>query len=223
MENAVKERPILFSAPMVRANLEGRKTQTRRVIKSFAGTRQPLCNLREHGASGADVSGDFNDPYSWGLPYAEDGVGDISLGQWPELWTYGTGDRLWVRETWSHTGSGVWTIADTYNALGGEYIYRATNDVPGAKWWPSIHMPRRASRITLEITGVRVERPQDISEADAIAEGCKGHNCPPDHEGDTSPQEEYRDLWQSINGHGSWDANPWVWVIEYRLLTPPES
>ena len=160
------DRPILFSAPMVRALLAGTKTQTRRVCK-------------------LDVRS--------GMPEPE-------LASLLRCCPYGVpGDRLWVRETWAPLTVG--------------YAYRADpvwNAPPADRWHPSIHMPRAASRITLEVTGVRVERLQDISEADVIAEGC--------------PRQMlygtgwYRDLWLKINGTGSWGANPWVWVIEFRLV-----
>ncbi len=95
--------------------------------------------------------------------------------------------------------------------------YAATEDRGGLLWRPSIHMPRAASRITLEITGVRVEKLQEISEADAMAEGATPVLVPPD--GGSAPHVEgFRVLWESINGAGSWDANPWVWVLEFRRL-----
>jgi hypothetical protein len=134
------------------------------------------------------------------------------------------------------------------DGLTGRYIYRADPDVFShtcesdfEKWRPSIHMPRIASRITLEITGVRVERLQAISEADACAEGVIREFLPPDPDNFHPPgsygyvpghlpfpqgrihvtaKEAYQDLWESINGPGSWDANPWVWCIEFKRVTP---
>ena len=87
---------------------------------------------------------------------------------------------------------------------------------PGQRWKPAIHMPRAASRITLEVTGVRVERLQAISRGDAMAEGCPFANMAagPD------PRDWYRDLWNEINGPGAWDQSPWVWVVEFRRVTP---
>lgn len=187
----VKERPILFSAPMVRALLDGSKTQTRRVVKGGDRWRAP---------SGPAILC----PY--GVP----------------------GDRLWVRET----------FCEVFDAQYGEkdwFDYRATprySEVAPAgwenepskdralKWTPSIHMPRRASRINLEVTDVRVERLQDIIAQDAIAEGITLH---PDHHHRPStsnygPVQTYRDLWEDINGAGSWDLNPWVWAISFRRL-----
>lgn len=99
-------------------------------------------------------------------------------------------------------------------------LYRASEDRPEWKriWKPSIHMPRWASRITLEVTGVRVERLQDISEADAIAEGAPWAACGAPQEG--SHKAGFAQLWESINGSNSWSTNPWVWVIEFKRVTP---
>lgn len=104
---------------------------------------------------------------------------------------------------------------------GCEVFYRADGECLALQpWRPSIHMPRWASRITLEVTSVRVERLQDISEADALAEGVNAHQ---DHHGRPttsiySPVQAYRDLWEQINGPGSWDANPWVWAVDFKRL-----
>lgn len=198
----MKERPILFSGPMVRAILEGRKTQTRRVVKP-----QPTDD--GHGPkwySGFDnVPGtiETNFPMPIHCPYGQ------------------PGDRLWVRETWAqhpeftHRSSG----GCLYRAdRGGDYQGAAQGDFC---WRPSIHMPRWASRITLEITGARVERLQDISEEDAKAEGIQwGMPCGYLDTGtsDCSSKCKFKSLWESINGPGSWDANPWVWVIEFKKL-----
>jgi hypothetical protein len=209
----VKERPILFSAPMVGPVLDGSKTQTRRVMKP-----QPRR---------VDGGVPFGDSPAWA--HAEPGSAIMRC-------PYGIrGDRLWVREN------------------GWERPYRSARDMrEGADTWPpyeydvepvccwedgelkrlcwkrrpSIHMPRWASRITLEVTAVRVERLQSISETDAIAEGIEpaaegywrlyGRDTNGDM--DRSARTSYRSLWESINGPGSWDANPWVWVIEFKRL-----
>lgn len=205
------DRPILFSGPMVRAILEGRKTQTRRRIK-----RQ------------RDMEFDINDlhfgPY-W-LSYATDAEGEAARVRCP----YGSpGDRLWVRETWAENlGTAGGTI---YRADHGDKCCGlATLDLAYGKcthhvdrWRPSIFMPRLASRITLEITGVRVERLQGISEADAMAEGCPLINPDPfiPGHGGSPASGWYSQLWEDIHGAGSWDANPWVWVVEFHRLTPP--
>lgn len=191
----MKERPILFKGPLVRATLEGRKTVTRRALK------MPHA-LWETSATGELVPIPANCPY--GKP----------------------GDRLWVRETWG-------LQVRSYGGGTGEHIvYRATN--PDAiycksaegreypvKWKPSIHMHRHSSRILLEITDVRVERLQDISRADIRAEGLQ---CPPElASDDVSPNYRdwypaaWRELWESTGGN--WDANPWVWVVEFKRVT----
>lgn len=175
MKNAVKtEHPILFSAPMVQAILEGRKTQTRRTVKG-----DPLLLLLS-GHSAEEV---LNDKIPYGNP----------------------GDRLWVRETWTK-----WR-----HKFGEDFLYRADfeNGKNGHIWKPSIHMPRVASRITLLITGIRVERLHDITEADAVAEGCQSGG-----DWGCAPTIQFEKLWESINGRESWDENPWVWVIEFKKL-----
>ena len=205
----MKEHPILFSAPMVRAILAGTKTQTRMVLKL-----QPPADAEHHSL--ADVGHPWHDIYGHNGPA-------IHRVRCP----YGQPkDRLWVRENFCP----IYPEDPHYN--GGrpiEYDYQATykhghrlGDLIGEKkkWKPSIHMPRTASRITLEITGVRVERLHDISESDAIAEGVRVHA---DHHEKPcssiySPVQAYRDLWESINGAGSWDANPWVWVVEFKRV-----
>lgn len=209
----MKERPILFSAPMVRAILDGIKTQTRRPVKNIG--------------------------FVTGIGHVLNGSDNRS--EWPDFCPYGkTGDRLWVRETWGYRTKGSDIIMGTHweNPL-----YRANADACGLLghdgfgpiyeedilWRSSIHMPRSASRISLEITGVRVERLQDISEGDAIAEGVEeldGHFNEAEYcaiakkigccIGDSKPV--YAQLWESLNGPGSWDLNPFVWVLEFRRI-----
>lgn len=122
------------------------------------------------------------------------------------------GDRLWVRETWA-----------THPDYGGRHaIYRTDRgcEHDAERWTPSIHMPRWASRITLEVTGVRVERLQNIGEGDAKAEGVQmpdGTPTPPEW---WSYRREFAHLWEQINGPGSWDANPWAWVVEFKRIEP---
>ncbi|MHB1023314.1 MAG: ASCH domain-containing protein [Acidobacteriaceae bacterium] len=229
----MKERPILFSAPMVMAILEGKKTQTRRIWKlpkwadwdEMEGGEKKGCLIP-------------SDPKLRGWLY----VDEVAC-------PYGRpGDRLWVREAWR---IGAWdcntgVIAIDYRADesarrewlnigygdGGEEFYRYIDQSiqdcvaagmecdsdggyrwePGqspCRWCPSIHMPRWASRIMLEITVVRVERLGDIGQGDACAEGCPSG---------FEPIGWYRELWEQINGPGSWALNPWVWVIEFRRL-----
>lgn len=204
----MKERPILFSGPMVRALLAGTKTQTRRV-------------------NGLDVINAEPDRYEFIGITSGPGVPHFAFhdkktsAQVLVKCPYGQpGDRLWVRETWRHRAIGE-GASDAGQRT--DYVYRATENVDGLaeRWKPSIHMPRAASRITLEIVSVRVERLQDISEVDALAEGA-----PPSHPSIDRisrefgyadfPRSWYAQLWEQINGPGSWDANPWVWVVEFR-------
>lgn len=213
----MRERPILFSAPMVRAIIEGRKTQTRRVMKVPPSTR----SVRWVENAEMVPSGGYT---GWVIEC------DAPL-LLPRQCPYGVpGDRLWVRETWACSrGSDGEHERD-------KVIYRADPMFDGCgkgdfgfNWAPSLFMPRWASRIMLEVTGVRVERLQDISFADAVAEGLEAQSGGvmraqfwglPEWR-DTgrsrfSAIDAYQAIWESINGSGSWDANPWVWVIDFR-------
>ncbi len=166
----MKERPIMFSGEMVRAILEGRKTQTRRVWK------RPELRKADWEIGDSSIA----------CPYGE------------------VGDRLWVRETWC---GGQHGMPVHYKASWTEHEY-------GPAWKPSIHMPRKYSRITLEITGVRVERVQDMSVEDAINEGIGLSSV--------DPLGSFGQLWDSINakcGYG-WGVNPWVWVVEFKRVLP---
>ena len=180
----IKERPILFSAPMVQALLAGKKTQTRRKVKKLS---------------------DFS-------PYGR------------------IGDRLWVRES-AHQAYGADSMFSAYSA-DGSFV----RDDEGVRvfWWysrdkcPSIHLPRRFSRILLEITDVRLEQLWDITESDCVSEGIKGHGTPfgdwwEDYSSDSNPllphpYASYKTLWEKINGTASWNSNPWVWVIEFKRV-----
>lgn len=206
-ETKVKERPILFSGSMVRAILEGRKTQTRRIVN---------LNRAYHDCGRHEIMEWRNQNGFWFGLYEWNTVARLQC-------PYGSvGERLWVRETWAPKSS--WDVE-------AGCLYKASEpdqykDLP-FKWKPSIHMPRWASRINLEITGVRVERLNDISEADATAEGIhnfggdlglfgydpKGTPCPMVG---GSATEAFALLWESINGPGSWALNPWVWVVEFK-------
>lgn len=139
---------------------------------------------------------------------------------------YGSpGDQLWVREAFIHEPADYcWEASVSIPCRPAFTVYRADHEVDtrGAGWKPSIHMPRWASRITLEITDVRVERLQDISEADAKAEGVSMPDRTPTPPDFWSYQQEFRHLWEQINGPGSWNANPWVWVIEFKKLEQQE-
>ena len=187
----MKERPILFSSGMVRAILDGRKTQTRRVVK-----QKPYFPT-DPGIGYAVERERIKCPY--GIP----------------------GDRLWVRETWAHIFE-----CGHYNHLHGDklrYIYRVDNGCIPDKWRPSIFMPRKASRITLEITAIRVERLQDISEKDSIAEGSQipcaqlPKSC---QQGTFTERTQFSRIWDSINAKKYlWASNPWVWVIGFKKET----
>lgn len=236
----IKERPILFSAPMVRAILSGQKTVTRRTLKV-----QPRIDASGNFCVGRSNYG--QDIY--GKPVTKHFVSsDCPYGQ--------PGDRLWVRETFALLGNEDGCCIDWQDNLikGDERsaarIYRAScppgdyglNQIPAkadwkpdteameydGAWRPSIHMPRWASRILLEITDVRVERLQDISEDQAKAEGVRLYT---DHAelGDwwhvegietysADPRKSFELLWTSVGG--DWNANPWVWVVEFKRVTP---
>jgi hypothetical protein len=226
MTTTPKERPILFSGPMVRAILDGRKTQTRRVVKSLLGI-------------GKIHAFDKCETFGWDYTFCDkrDRWNDLSLSQLIERCRHGKpGDRLWVREAFRlpvvFDGESPQTVGKKcvesgyrkpwapirYEAGGGDRLLEMLCDF-GGKWGKnrvSIHMPRWASRITLEITSVRVERLDDISEADAIAEGVSNDMPIVWESGDDTPRGLFGELWESINGEGSWDLNPWVWVIEFQ-------
>ncbi len=198
----MKERPILFNGEMVRAILDGRKTMTRRPVKPQPGP------LGIHPAM------------------------RVQMAENPPLGTIG--DRLWVRETWRCHGGREYEYQKHQPSI----RYRADAEPVEAvcnEWTPSIHMPRWASRITLEITGVRVERVQemegmDAASSDALKEGVhrihhEGGNYyysafrnQPDPKNWTDPCLAFKELWQSI--YTNWDANPWVWVYEFRRVNP---
>ena len=201
----MKEHPILFSAPMVRAILDGSKTQTRRVIKP-----QPLWE---------EPPGQSNtDPQLWCGRYICGDGAEIDERTCP----YGVpGDRLWIRETWA--------IHPRFDTI----LYRADSESFGdangyglwkPAWTPSIHMSRKLSRVDLEITAVRVERVQEISEEDIIAEGIKQKwTCLNPGTGSYAKEnniyDDFKSLWDSINGKkNQWAGNPYVWVVEFKRI-----
>ena len=218
------ERPILFSGPMVRAILDGRKTQTRRVCKL-----QPQV---------VDVE-PRHKPHTWGFWHDDhDKMRNGLVVRCP----YGQpGDRLWVRETWGvgtrpHHIDG-WTDGIEYRADEPycddvEPLPLYTPKAPAGfyegydkrGWRPSIHMPRWACRLLLDVKAVRVERLQDISRSDCYAEGLIADNQPMRYNGEPA-QERFAALWDGLNakrGHG-WDTNPWVWVIEFSVVQGEQS
>lgn len=202
----MRERPILFSKPMVLALLAGTKTQTRRVLRD----------------------GDWLDPKEGVIRMAN--VGPATTGFQSVACPYGEpSSRLWVREAWRAparydempprdvlTTANIRYEADGYQRIG---TFDAINlSEPWGKLRPSMFMPRWASRITLEVVSVRVEKLQDISEADGRAEGCRCNKDTLAETGHDTYRDAYSDLWEQINGIGSWDLNPWVWAIEFRRL-----
>ncbi|OVV02826.1 hypothetical protein [Klebsiella quasipneumoniae] len=198
----MKERGMIFNAEMVRALLDGRKTQTRRIIKDCTVGRDPISKFIKIGKKFIGC-------------YPED-VPELIR----ECCPYGVpGDRIWVRETWAR-----YNIDQNIHDI----AYRATTpaDWPEeGRWRPSIHMPRWASRIVLEITDVRVERLNTISEEDARAEGVAKlrwgfwkHYHPGWTQHQLSARGSFVTLWKSIYGDESWNSNPWVWVIEFKRV-----
>ena len=194
------DRPILFSAPMVRAILAGTKTQTRRVVRGL----HPDCAT----ALRSGIDWKFYDSFD-------------RLTQAARCKIAQPGDRLWVRETWA--------VPHRYDHLGPSNIpprgvpthFAASEERSGLRWRSSIHMPRWVSRITLEVTRVRVEPLQDINEADALAEGIvsthDGYGLPDgEHYHAADPRQSYLSLWEAINGPGSVETNPLVWVVEFK-------
>jgi hypothetical protein len=220
---------------MVRALLDGSKTQTRRIIKADPGPYwNPVVGLYNptvitnggYEAPGPEIFGASDETMGRKFPYGQ------------------PGDRLWVRESWYQRGQWrlpAWPDADAddsyWSGDGCTIKFSATDEKPvneGRSWvWrhrPSIHMPRWASRILLEIVSVRVERLNEISEPDARAEGAK-HYEPTNHlsHGGWSHDEwqvhetakaSFEKLWERINGASSWNANPWVWVVALKRVTP---
>lgn len=219
MTDTTKERPILFSAPMVRALLAGTKTQTRRALATQPGDGAEVSCAR------ASLNRAMTKPViaaTWYVPAAD--------GSTMCICPYGMpGGRLWVRESWR--------AADHLNKEkpsaippGSPVIYEAdqSGDLPpfnAGRGRPGMFMPRWASRILLEVTEVRVERLQDCSEADARAEGIeRSGECnwrdylDHPHNDFTSACRSYRSLWDQINGAGAWEANPWVWAVSFRRV-----
>lgn len=203
----MKAHPILFSGEMVRALLDGSKTQTRRAVKFPSFTKE---HWRDPGLGAGE--------YFKVSRYGEDTIHRVRC-------PYGmAGDLLWVRETWAICERHI-DLTKVYYKAHERHSHtefhqlietsKVGNLKPSwPKFKPSIHMPRALSRATLEITGVRVERLQDVSEADAKAEGCHYIERPALSVG---YYPAYRELWETINGAASWAANPWVWVIEFTV------
>lgn len=247
---ATKERPILFSAPMVQAIQAGRKTQTRRIVKPTSSLAVGDVQKAEWVEKYANACGFTG---CWSFLRENNYTGTILGRGWANNRSYidtircpygKPGDRLWVREAWGGNG---------YDVHGKAYPVSYKADVPDGfvnvrtqmaregrvtPWRPSIHMPRWASRFTLEITDVRVERLNDISEADAEAEGVSDwwdrlvdsevrrlrprvlefDMKYPIESGLISRKALFATLWESLHGKRSWAANPWLWVITFRRI-----
>lgn len=206
----MKGYPIIFTGPSIPAILADRKTQTRRVIDRVAF----IGRITEFGQS--DTRG-----YDWTFRDRRMLWHDLRHSELMARCPFGEpGTRLWVRETWaSVAANGICHEADDY------IVYRATDpdwsEHEGWRWRSPIHMPRWASRLTLEITDVRVERVQEISREDAKAEGIAEYKAG-DHEYDNrTTVENFAVLWDSLNAKRSfgWEVNPWVWVLTFRRLT----
>lgn len=236
---AIKERPILFSGRMVLATIEDRKTQTRRLIKHGQVFRF---------APGGDLSTEekraiYKEPFIWD----KKNPAHPKMAELLKLCPYGApGDRLWVKETWMPDAprNGTWSDVEFYGCKNASLdliperyrkpkhcLYRASWDGELVGWRPSIHMPRWASRITLQIVERRAERLQDITEADAKAEGITERAAAIGRDGGVWFTENgqrfyeeigyrvaFRQLWESINGPGSWEGEKWVWVVTYQML-----
>lgn len=220
-----REKPIIFNSDMVRAILEGRKTQTRRVVKP-----QPVLVCNEKHENGKLRS--LSKYWEWkGRPVNESSFFACAK--------YQPGDLLWVCETWTPAPSqfcrcpqgcepdpcDAWKAGEGCESIRSGVIYRADPQPAPRRWRPSLHMPKWAARIWLEVTGVRVERLQDISEEDAEAEGVQVDETQRRHRTrlvEPTPCGYFRDLWNSIYGTAAWDENPWVWVNEFKKVDEPK-
>jgi hypothetical protein len=210
---------MIFNGEMVRAILDGRKTQTRRIMKI-----QPSDGFRPtHNGYDLDLNAHWYTPgvvdkNGYLQPAKKDvfGVADENEGY---TCPFGAvGDRIWVRETWAEAGAGAPDLK-LYRANYPEHVPTHYENVPPAsdiRWTPSIHMPRWASRLTLEITGVRVERLASVSDEDAGKEGYPANPAP--YGGTMDKWLWFRGLWDSIYPDQSFRHNPWVWVIEFKVV-----
>ena len=188
---------IIFSTPMVQAILDGRKTQTRRVIKDKDITNN--FDIDVDGSAYAYINPETGDSYP---P--------------TEIAKYQVGDILWVRETWGKDENGEYVYRTNYGTT--EY-----DSFPPSmfKWKPSIHMPKEAARIFLKVTNVRVERLQDITEEEAIKEGAKAYG--PNNCSGTSARIAFAEIWDKTTTEHEWRTNPWVWVIEFEKISKEEA
>ena len=226
MEHKIKERPILFNAEMVCAILEGKKTQTRRALKNQENYLTWNCATR---VSESDYLREFLPGAVESTFVLQENSGELVDSKWqPVSCPLGKiGDQLWVREAIQATQDGmrfgVKYLADEKTQwLGRDYDEKwlSMYDYRGAAGAtiPSIHMRRWASRIQLEITNVRLESLRSITEQDAMAEGVTQEQITPLVK--RTAYSEFKNLWCSTYGGDNWDWDPWVWVIEFKRLTP---
>ena len=217
----MKEYPILMSSPMVRAILADQKTETRRVVKfkpPFTDHSAWQSAYKCSNSGWLFTDGPLRDPEKQVPMLQREGGKQCPYGD--------LGDHLWVRETYQIVASrdfedncdfAVQYLADNHiekwRDNGGEMNYPIDE-----KKRPSIFMPRKFSRITLEIVNIKVERLQDISAMDCITEGIERSDIQDPHESAIDDRKRYKELWESINGAGSWDKNPWVWVIQFTKI-----
>ena len=238
---AVNERPILFSAPMVRSILAGHKTVTRRPVR-----HQPDVPVTDAIPRRNFPHGPATIDWYWRPKHGH--LNGMPSAGWDFKCPFGQpGEHLWVRESHAQVFEVDIPVGRPFGPVGttgspgrpdwkSRYVYRADGEMPNVQWhhvgdnqpvrWtPSIHMPRIASRILLEITDIRIERLHDISEDHAIAEGVDVSVCqqfletsPTRHQCKMAAIHGFSGLWESINGAGTWDSNPWVWVVIFKRV-----
>lgn len=214
--NVMKEKPMLFSSPMVNAIIDGRKTMTRRLVKPQPVESWGMPSQPDYFHPCIEVKG-MNDP------------GPLTFGSWTDdhHWKcpYEPGTTLWVKETFARLHDGLLQHLDPDPDNGEPFnngwstVYRVEGEPAnwkhyGIHWKSPIFMPRKLSRITLEVKSVKVERLQDISRGDCMAEGCPFPNIAKE----TDPQRWYLELWESIHGKGAWEKNPFCWVIKFSVI-----
>lgn len=216
----MRERGMIFNAEMVRALLDGRKTQTRRIMKVQPDSPEFGLLRITDSTKRSDIG-----KYHW----AESNACGINVRSKLFACPFGAvGDRLWVREAFRVHSKATDVATLAYRASERQSWTQQTRRIPISEcnkpvspeaWTPSLHMLRWASRITLKITSVRVERLNSMTEEDARAEGCMGgHDSIPGYMYSATPHEHFHHLWASIYGEDSWLANPWVWVVEFKRV-----
>ena len=231
----MKEHPLLLKGPLVRATLEGRKTQTRRPVQPWLGRNPPLWSrlIDQDGKPDFDWGellyyGQDEDSLRHGFGFDDSGHGCPENDAWLTSPIGQVGDRLWVRETWARPGDEEIIYRADKWAVDLVAKWKEDPNCPQVKWTPSIHMPRWACRLVLPLVSVRVERVQDITEEDAKAEGVepvlmRGIGSYPEWMRPTmrevgGHQKAFELLWKQIYGDALWDDNPWVWVAEWKEI-----